>query len=141
MIYFYFGRSLKNGLELSHLCCQKWLNFFYRIVDNRSLGVIFLYCRYHTTTLGILLWSTWNSQIFTFIYQWYWFKNEKRLVWPQWWSFADVSQQGLDFSKKISKRKIFFWFDFHRCSHGLSKSAQIWLSKSFSYVKKRPNYS
>ena len=22
------------------------------------------------------------------------------LVWPQWWSFADVSQQGVDFSKK-----------------------------------------
>ena len=45
------------------------------------------------------------------------------LVWPQWWSFADVSQQGLDFSKTISKRKIIFWFDFHRCSHGSSKSA------------------
>ena len=40
------------------------------------------------------------------------------LVWPQWWSFADVSQQGIDFSKKISKIKIFFWFDFHKCSHG-----------------------
>ena len=36
------------------------------------------------------------------------------LVWPQWWSFTDVSQQGVDFSKKISKIKIFFWFDFHR---------------------------
>ena len=44
------------------------------------------------------------------------------LVWPQWWSFADVSQQGLDFSKKISKTKMIFWFDFHRCSHGSSKS-------------------
>ena len=32
------------------------------------------------------------------------------LVGPQWWSFADVCQQGLDFSKKISKRKL---FDFH----------------------------
>ena len=30
------------------------------------------------------------------------------LVWPQWWSFADVSQQGVDLSKKISKMKIFF---------------------------------
>ena len=30
------------------------------------------------------------------------------VVWPQWWSFADVSQQGIDFSKKISKIKIFF---------------------------------
>ena len=25
------------------------------------------------------------------------------LVWPQWWSFADVSQQGVDFSKKKVK--------------------------------------
>ena len=32
------------------------------------------------------------------------------LVWPQWWSFADVS-----------KMKIIFWFDLHRCSHGPSK--------------------
>jgi hypothetical protein len=31
-------------------------------------------------------------------------------VWPQWWNFANVSQQGLDFSKKISKMKICFWF-------------------------------
>ena len=45
------------------------------------------------------------------------------IVWPQWWSFADVCQQGLHFSKKISKRKIFLWFDFYRCSHGSSKSA------------------
>ena len=42
------------------------------------------------------------------------------LVWPQWWSFVDVSQQGVEFSKKISKMKIIFWFDFHRCSHGLN---------------------
>ena len=27
------------------------------------------------------------------------------LVWPQWWSFAYVSQKGVDFSKKISKKK------------------------------------
>ena len=32
-----------------------------------------------------------------------------------------VSQQGVDFSKKISKIKIIFWFDFHRWSHGPSK--------------------
>ena len=36
-------------------------------------------------------------------------------------SFADVSQQRVDFSKKIIKIKIIFWFDFHRCSHGPSK--------------------
>ena len=45
------------------------------------------------------------------------------IVWPQWWSFAAVCQQGFDFSKQISKRKIIFWFDFHRCSQGSSKSA------------------
>ena len=28
-------------------------------------------------------------------------------MWPQWWSFADVSQQGLDFSKKSVKWKYF----------------------------------
>ena len=49
--------------------------------------------------------------------------SNKTLVWSQWWSFADVSQQGLNSSKKISKRKIIFWFDFHRCLHGSSKSA------------------
>ena len=38
-------------------------------------------------------------------------------MWHLWWSFADVGQQGLHFSKNISKRNIFFWFDFHRCSH------------------------
>ena len=36
-------------------------------------------------------------------------------------SVVELSQQGLDFSKKISKSKIIFWFDIHRCSHGLSK--------------------
>ena len=36
------------------------------------------------------------------------------LVWPQWWSLADVSQQKVDFSKKICKMKIVFWFDFHK---------------------------
>ena len=61
------------------------------------------------------------------------------IVWPQWWSFVDMSQQGCDFSKKIRKRKIIFWFDFHRCSHGSSKSAWIWLSKSFFYVKNHSN--
>ena len=28
-----------------------------------------------------------------------------------------MSQQGVDFSKKISNSKYFFLFDFHRCSH------------------------
>ena len=44
------------------------------------------------------------------------------IVWPQWWSFADVSQQGLHFSEKISKRKIFFL---------------IWLSQMFTWVVKK----
>ena len=30
------------------------------------------------------------------------------LVRPQWWNFEDMSQQGVDFSEKISKMKIFF---------------------------------
>ena len=29
-------------------------------------------------------------------------------MWPQWWSFADLSQQGVDFSKKISNSKYLF---------------------------------
>ena len=33
--------------------------------------------------------------IYLTLYQGYW-----ALVWPQWWSFADVSQQGLNYSKK-----------------------------------------
>ena len=32
--------------------------------------------------------------------------------WPQWWSFADVSQQGLHFSKKSAKENIFFVLTF-----------------------------
>ena len=52
------------------------------------------------------------------------------LVWPQSWSFADVSQQGVDFSKKISKIKIIFWSDFHRCSHGPFFDIENWLWKS-----------
>ena len=61
------------------------------------------------------------------------------LVWPQWWSFADVSQQGVDFSKKISKIKIFFWFDFHRCSHGPSKIRRHFRNKSRSILKLSKN--
>ena len=53
----------------------------------------------------------------------FFFLVHEYLVWAQWWSFADVSQQGLDFSKKISKRKLISWFDFQRCSHGLSKKS------------------
>ena len=40
------------------------------------------------------------------------------LVWPQWWSFADMSQQGLHFSKIISKKEYFL----------------IWLSQMFIYI-------
>ena len=47
--------------------------------------------------------------------------SDSFLVWPQWWSFADTSQQGVDFSKKITKTKIISWFDFHRCSQWPSK--------------------
>ena len=53
----------------------------------------------------------------------------------QWWSFADVSQQGVDFSKKISKITIIFWFDFHRCSHRPSKIRRHFRNKSRSILK------
>ena len=61
------------------------------------------------------------------------------IVWPQWWSFADVSQQGVDFSKKISKIRIIFWFDFHRCSHGPSKIRRHFRNKSRSILKLSKN--
>ena len=60
-------------------------------------------------------------------------------MWPQWWSFADVSQQGVDFSKKISKMKIFFWFDFHRCSHRQPKIRRQLRNKSCSILKLSKN--
>ena len=44
------------------------------------------------------------------------------VAWPQWWSFEDMSQQGSDFRKKISKIIIFFWFDFHRCCQKVPES-------------------
>ena len=61
------------------------------------------------------------------------------LVWPQWWSFADVNQQGIDFSKKISKIKIIFWFDFHKCSHGPSKIRRHFRNKSRSILRSSKN--
>ena len=60
-------------------------------------------------------------------------------MWPQWWSFADMSQQGVDFSKKISKIRIIFWFDFHRCSHGPSKIRRHFRNKSRSILKLSKN--
>ena len=57
------------------------------------------------------------------------------LVWPQWWSFADVSQQEVDFSKKISKTKTFFLFDFHRCSHRPSKIGHHFSKQSGSKIE------
>ena len=67
------------------------------------------------------------------------------LVWPQWWSFADVSQQALHSSKKISKRKYFFdltFTDVHmdrqkvpksdfQSQFSMSKNVQIFLKKIF----------
>ena len=39
------------------------------------------------------------------------------LVWPQWLSFVDKCQQGIDFSKKISKIKLIFDLTFTDPSH------------------------
>ena len=63
----------------------------------------------------------------------------------QWWTFADVSQQGLHFSKKISKMKIFFDLtvtDVHtgyqrvpksdfQSDFSMSKNVRIFLEKNF----------
>ena len=57
------------------------------------------------------------------------------LVWPQWWSFPGVSQQEVDFSKKISKTKTFFLFDFHRCSHRPSKIGHHFSKQSGSKIE------
>ena len=61
------------------------------------------------------------------------------IVWPQWWSFADMSQKGVDISNKISKIRIIFWFDFHRCSHGPSKIRRHFRNKSRSILKLSKN--
>ena len=83
-----------------------------------TMGEALLKLMYHAIPQGYIM-CEWKQQHYNTHLQ----SLVHMLVWPQWWSFADVSQQGLDFSKKISKRKIIFWFDFHRCSHGSSKSA------------------
>ena len=57
------------------------------------------------------------------------------LAWTQWLSFAYVSQKGVDFSKTIDKMKIIFWFDFHRCSHGLSKIGHHFRKQSNSKIE------
>ena len=61
------------------------------------------------------------------------------LVWPQWWSWVYVSQQWVDFSKKISKKRMIFCFDFHRCSHGPSKIRRHFRNKSRSILKLSKN--
>ena len=57
------------------------------------------------------------------------------IVWPHWWSFADVSQQGLDCSKKISKRKIFFDLAFKDVHMGCQKVPKSDFQSQFSMSK------
>ena len=57
------------------------------------------------------------------------------LVWPQWWSWVDVSQQEVDFNKKSSKIKKIFWFDFHWCSHGPSNIGHHFRKQSGSKIE------
>ena len=52
---------------------------------------------------------------------------------------ASISVTSILHFSIFSKRRIFFCFYFHRCSHGSSKSPSIWLSKSFFYVKNHSN--
>ena len=58
----------------------------------RALAAQYLQWRWES-----IQWIKSNQLLFT--------KNFGALVWPQWWSFACVSQQGVGFSKKINKRK------------------------------------
>ena len=62
------------------------------------------------------------------------------ILWPQLWSWEYVSQHGVDYNKKISKIKMIFWFDFHRCSHGLSKIRCHFRNKSRSILKLSKKY-
>ena len=48
-------------------------------------------------------------------------------------------RESTDFSKKISKIKMIFWFDFPRCSHGLSKIRRHFRNKSRSILKLSKN--
>ena len=60
------------------------------------------------------------------------------LVWPQWWSWADVSQQGVDFSKKISKIRIIFdliFTDVHTDCQKLNVILGIKVLQFWSYRK------
>ena len=109
----FFCLFLRNAERIS-----RWKNELYLLKNssNPKTKALFQCC------------FSWFSEVNVVYFSW----NIKRLiekmmfspfltspiVWPQWWSFADVSQQGLHFSKKISKRKIFFRFDFHWCSQG-----------------------
>ena len=112
--FFHHKRAIKTKFTAKDICSRYWRFHFqsnYVQVHLRSMHL--LQCT--------VLQCTNNLSCSAFVSKYV--HCTSTIVWTQWWSFADVSQQGLNFSKKISKRKIFFWFDFHRCSHGSSKSA------------------
>ena len=74
-----------------------------------------------------------------------WLADSSLLVWPQWWSFADVSQQGLYFRKKSVKKWKNFdltFTDVHmdrqkvpksdfQSQFSMSKNVRIFLKKNF----------
>ena len=67
-----------------------------------------------------------------FLYHCFWTQG---IVWQQWWSFADVSQQGLHFSKKISKIKTFFDLTFTDVHMGRQKVLKSDFQSHFSTSK------
>ena len=59
----------------------------------------------------------------------------RHVVRPQWWSFADMSQQGLDFSKKICKIKMIFCLTFTDVHRGRQKVPKSDFQSQFSMSK------
>ena len=70
-------------------------------------------------------------------------EQTKSIVWPQWWSFADMSQQRVEFAKKNSKIKIFVdltFTDVHTDRQKLdvilwTKVVQFWSDQKMSFTK------
>ena len=122
---FFFKKNLFFLLHLRYIRYNLFLHYGWFL---QNLAKEAVWNNMHTTVPWILffLWIPPQNfaQFFTFVHHFWeevFILTTPYLVWPQWWIFGDVSQQGLNFSKKISKMKIFFWFDFHRCSHLPSK--------------------
>ena len=58
------------------------------------------------------------------------------LAWPQWWSFEEKGQLGVDFCSKISYKKFLIWLSLDR-----EKLAIIWKNKVFQQWKLSKNFN